>query len=284
MSLKHDSRKRQQRHSSAFSFYVPDTLHETVETFAKSSTIDIQEAYRQLLSNGLLTPKARKYFDLLLTKNSLRRSDLYSEYSKDNSVLRELVDQLRSENVEMKELLLKNGFLKKYSREAPLMKTNTGPATPELRVGIAEFLDRSLKPRKGYAIVELRLPERLHESISTYLNSAALEYNEGIAKLVEFGLGLPQEFASLEEENRRVSEGLSVADRRMGDRKLDAYENFLENKTLALELASLLSENRLLRRRLVDHNLLDERWTGEKDDKAKRTQRFLSKYTFRPRL
>ncbi len=162
------------------------------------------------------------------------------------------------------------------------MKTNTGPAPPEPRVGIAEFLDRSLKPRKGYTIVELRLPKRLHESINTYLNSAALEDSEGMVKIVEFGLGLPQdeELASLEEENRRLSKRLSDADRKLGDKKLDAYENFLENKALALELSSLLSENRLLRQRLADHNLLDERWTEEKHDKAQRAQQFLSKYTF----
>ncbi len=92
MSLGHGSQRRQERHFSALSFHVPDKLHETVETFAKSSTIDVEEAYRQLLSKGLLTPKAREYLDLLLTKNSLRRSELYSEYSKDNSLLRELVD------------------------------------------------------------------------------------------------------------------------------------------------------------------------------------------------
>lgn len=100
------------RDRASTSYYIPDQLHEKVETFAKSSRIDVGEAYRQLLSKGLLTPQASRYFDLLLARNSLRRSELYSEYSKDNSVLGELVDQLRNENAEMKELLVKKGFLK----------------------------------------------------------------------------------------------------------------------------------------------------------------------------
>jgi hypothetical protein len=151
---------------------------------------------------------------------------------------------------------------------------------------LAERLGHSLKPKKGYEIVVLHLPTKLHASINTYLDSTGLEDSEGMTRFVQFGLGLPQsdEFASVNEEIRKLSEGLSDSDRRFGDKKLEAYENYMENKALAVELASLLSENSLLRKRLASHDLLGKHWAGEHQDKMRDAQHFLSKYTFEPKL
>ena len=73
----------------------------------------LEEAFRQLLSKGLVSKHARDYLDLLLRKNSLRRSELYSEYSKDGLVLRRLVDQMKSENLAIKHVLIEKGLLRR---------------------------------------------------------------------------------------------------------------------------------------------------------------------------
>jgi hypothetical protein len=157
----------------------------------------------------------------------------------------------------------------------------------EIRETIAEYLKHSLKPRAGYTIVQLQLPKNLHDSISTYLSSAGLEDSEGITKIVEFGLGLSSdaEFAMIDVEIRLLKARLGEADIKLGSKKLDAYENIMENKALAVELASLLSDNRLLHQRLEVNNLIDKHWTGRQhEDKVRKVELFLSKYTFRPRL
>jgi hypothetical protein len=60
----------------------------------------------------LASKEARDFLDLLLRRNSLQRSELYSDYSKDNLALRKLVDQMRNENSEVKELLIAHGLLR----------------------------------------------------------------------------------------------------------------------------------------------------------------------------
>jgi hypothetical protein len=155
------------------------------------------------------------------------------------------------------------------------------------RETITEYLKHSLKPKKGYKVVTLRLPKRLNDSVDTYLSSTGLEDSEGIATLIEFGLGLSksEEFSRIEDEIGMLKELLSESNLALGEKKLEAYENLLENKALAAELASLLSENRILRKRLTTHNLPDNRWTAlEHEDEVRKAELFLSKYTFKPRL
>jgi hypothetical protein len=94
------------------SIYLPDLLYGLVARFAKSSEVTLEEAFRQLVSKGLVSKHARDYLDLLLRRNSLRRSELYSEYSKDGQVLRQLVNQMRTENSEIKHVLIKKGLLR----------------------------------------------------------------------------------------------------------------------------------------------------------------------------
>jgi hypothetical protein len=95
------------------SIYLPDLLYGLVTTFAKSSEVTLEEAFRQLVSKGLVSKHARDYLDLLLRMNSLRRSELYSEYSKDGQTMRQLVDQLRTENSDIKRVLIEKGLLRK---------------------------------------------------------------------------------------------------------------------------------------------------------------------------
>jgi hypothetical protein len=165
------------------------------------------------------------------------------------------------------------------------MKTNPG-RSEKTRESISEYLKHSLKPRKGYTVVTLRLPKRLHDSVDTYLTSAGLEDSEGIATLIEFGLGLSEheQFANIEDEIRTVRERLSKSDVKLDTKKLDAYEDLLENKALAVELASLLSENRILRKRLTTHSLSDISSPVQHEEEARKAELFLSKYTFQPRL
>jgi hypothetical protein len=166
------------------------------------------------------------------------------------------------------------------------MKTSSSHST-KFRETIAEYLGHSLKPKAGYRVVTLRLSKRLHDSVDTYLSSTCLEDSEGITALIEFGLGLSnsERLSNIEDEIGMLRERLSESDVTLGARKLEAYENLLENKALAAELASLLSENRLLRNRLTTHNLSDNRWTEqEHKDKMRTAEMFLSKYTFKPRL
>jgi hypothetical protein len=155
------------------------------------------------------------------------------------------------------------------------------------RETIAEYLKHSLRSRRGYTVVTLRLPKRLHDSLDTYLSSTCLEDSEGVATLIEFGLGLSksEQFSQIEDEIGMLRDRLSESEVKLGARKLEAYKNLLENKALAAELASLLSENRLLRKRLTAHELSDDRWTRqEHEDKVRKAELFLSKYTFKPRL
>jgi hypothetical protein len=95
------------------SIYLPDWVFELVVKFAKSSDVALEEAFRQLLSKGLVSNQARDYLDLLLRKNSLRRSERYSEYSRDGEILRRLVDKMRSENSEIIALLVEKGLLRR---------------------------------------------------------------------------------------------------------------------------------------------------------------------------
>lgn len=166
------------------------------------------------------------------------------------------------------------------------MKTDSGHSERSSET-ITDYLKRSLKPRKGYTILKLLLPKRLQDSVGTYLDSSGLEDSEGIATLIEFGLGLSnnKQFAIIHDEIRRLKERLSELDLRLGHRKLDAYENLMENKALSVELASLLSENQLLLKRMRQHNLLDKRWRAQQHEEMMRTaELFLSKYTFQPKL
>ena len=166
------------------------------------------------------------------------------------------------------------------------MKTSSGYSATH-RETITEYLNHSLKPRKGYRVVTLRLAKRLHDSVDTYLSSTGLEDSEGVTTLIEFGLGMSksEHFAHIEDEIGVLKERLSESDVKLGAKKLEAYENLLENKALAVELASLLSENRLLHKRVTTHNLSDNRWTGqEHEEEVRKAELFLSKYTFKPRL
>lgn len=149
---------------------------------------------------------------------------------------------------------------------------------------IAEFLDRSPKPRRGYTIVRLQVPKGVKEGISTYAASAKLEESEVFVKLLEFGLGLPrdQEFASLRLENQRIRGKLDEADIRLGGQKLEAYENLMENKALAARLASLLSENKLVRERMGPQP--ETARSRNQPDLVAQARHFLSKYTFEPKL
>ncbi len=155
------------------------------------------------------------------------------------------------------------------------------------RTGIEEFLHPTPKPaEKGYSTIILRIPMQLYGHVDTYLSSAGLDDNEGIMKLLQFGLGLRDEgeFDALRGENTRLKDKTGEKERKLGGSKLDAYENLLENKTLAVQLASLLSENRLLHDRMSTNALLNE-YDGEWIEKlAHEARRYLSKYTFQPKL
>jgi hypothetical protein len=102
------------------SVYLPDPLYGLVAIFAKSSEVTLEEAFRQLVSRGLVSKDARDYLDLLLRMNSLRRSELYSEYSRDGKILRELVDQARTENSRIRHLLIEKGLLRKIPEKPQL--------------------------------------------------------------------------------------------------------------------------------------------------------------------
>jgi hypothetical protein len=165
------------------------------------------------------------------------------------------------------------------------MRTNSGHSE-KARESITEYLKHSLKPRKGYTVVTFRVPKRLHDSVDTYLNSTGLEDSEGIATLIEFGLGLskPERFPIIEDEIRTLRERLSKSDVMLSAKKLDAYEDLLENKALAVELASLLSENRILRKRMTTDSPSGIRSSEQHEDKSRIAELYLSKYTFQPRL
>jgi hypothetical protein len=94
-------------------FYIPDTLHEVVKAFAKSSGAEVEKTYADLSSKGLHSKAAEEYRSLVLKRNHLERTALYAEYSKDNVVLGELVTELKNENAEMKQVLLSKGLLRK---------------------------------------------------------------------------------------------------------------------------------------------------------------------------
>jgi hypothetical protein len=116
LELRHNlthAERRTRGDSIETSIYLPDELYNLVAAFAQSSDATLEATLVQLLSKGMISKHARDYRELLLRKNSLMRSELYSEYSRDGEVLRRLVDQMRSENLEIKRVLVEKGLLRR---------------------------------------------------------------------------------------------------------------------------------------------------------------------------
>jgi len=129
--------------------------------------------------------------------------------------------------------------------------------------------------------LSVTIPDSKAESFRKFLNEKGLSESYGIHLLMQYGLSEEDE-EELEklglEKDSQVGHSLY---REYVVMKFQAYEYFMENKRITMKLNLLLSENRLLKKRLEKEGLQNCVSKDEWDDWDKaRVDEFYRKYIF----
>jgi len=146
------------------------------------------------------------------------------------------------------------------------------------RAGLTEALEAARS--KSMVRLKVAIPHDAAEELYRFLREKGLPEEEGIQRLILYGLNplSKEEADSLEAEKSSPQKELSA----YAPLRFKAYEYFMENRAITMQLRPLISENRRLKE-LLRANGLNEffprsEWDGW--DEAK-IEEYYSKYVFK---
>jgi len=128
--------------------------------------------------------------------------------------------------------------------------------------------------------LKIVVQSEIAEKLDSFLKEKGLPEREGIQTLIEYGLSDEDE-EELEKLRSEKESQVSYMHGKYATMKFRAYELFVENRRITMKLNMLLSENRLLKKRLKDEGLQDPVSKDEWDDWDKdATEKYYRKYVF----
>ena len=145
-------------------------------------------------------------------------------------------------------------------------------------VNIATVLEEA--ENRGKAHLKVTIPFKVAEELDQFLKGKGLRESYGIPLLIQYGLSDESE-EELERLKSEKDSKLFRLETKKAGMHFQTYQYFMENKSIAIKLNLLLSENRSLKKRLENEGLQNYVSKDEWDDWDKsRVEEFYNKYVF----